>query len=99
MACGLWIIYFLVRYGRSSAPANPEQDFNAYRRALVERYDHQIQLLKSVKYWYLLPLWIGLMLGSTGMVLSGSPERPSWLVRHPGARNLYRSMCVHLVAQ
>ena len=69
-ASGLWIIFFLIRYGRSSAPANPDQDLEAYQRALVERYDRQIRLLKSVKYWYLLPPWIGLLIGSAGVVLS-----------------------------
>lgn len=68
-ASGLWIIIFLLRYGRASAPADPDQGLNGYRRALVERYDHQIRLLKSVKYWYLLPPWIGLLIGSTGVVL------------------------------
>jgi hypothetical protein len=68
-ASGLWIIIFLLRYGRASAPADPDQELNGYQRALVERYDHQIRLLKSVKYWYLLPPWIGLLIGSTGVLL------------------------------
>jgi hypothetical protein len=68
-ASGLWIIIFLLRYGRASAPADPDQGPNGYRRALVGRYDRQIRLLKSVKYWYLVPPWIGLLIGSTGEVL------------------------------
>jgi hypothetical protein len=68
-ASGLWIIIFLLRYGRASAPADPDQELNGYQRALVERYDHQIRLIKSVKYWYLLPPWIGLLIGSTGVLL------------------------------
>ena len=50
-ASGLWIIYFLLRYGRASAPADPGQDLRAYRLDLVQRYDRQISVLKSVKYW------------------------------------------------
>jgi hypothetical protein len=68
-ASGLWIIVFLLRYGRASAPADPAQELSRYRRALVERYDREIRLLKSVKYWYLLPPWIGLLIGSTGAML------------------------------
>lgn len=67
---GLWIVFFLLRYARASAPVNPDQDFSAYRRALVERFDRQIWVLKSVKYWYLLPPWIGLMLNTAGLMLN-----------------------------
>lgn len=69
-ASGLWIIFFLLRYGRASAPADPGQDLRTYRLDLVERYDRQIALLKSVKYWYLLPPWIGMLLNTAGMMLS-----------------------------
>jgi hypothetical protein len=75
-ASGLWIIFFLLRYGRSSAPANPDQDLGAYRGALVERYDRQIRLLGSVKYWYLLPMWIGIVISTIGVLLNKSQQRP-----------------------
>jgi len=65
-ATGLWIIFFLLRYGRASAPPDPGLDLDGYRRALVAKYDRQIWLLKSVKYWYLLPLWLGLALANIG---------------------------------
>ena len=66
---GLWIIAFLLRFGRASVPPDPAQELSQYRRALVERYDREIRLLKSVKYWYLLPPWIGLLIGSAGVML------------------------------
>lgn len=69
-ASGIWIIFFLLRYGRASAPADPGQDLAAYRRDMAERYDRQISLLKSVKYWYLLPPWIGMMLNSAGLMMN-----------------------------
>jgi len=69
-ASAVWIIYFLLRYGRGSANADPSQDLSAYRRALLERYDRQIRLLKSVKYWYLLPPYVGLLIGSAGVLLN-----------------------------
>ncbi|MGA7255111.1 MAG: hypothetical protein WCF17_12415 [Terracidiphilus sp.] len=82
-ASGLWIIFFLLRYGRASKPADSAQDLCVYRQALVERYDQQIGLLKSVKYWYLLPPWIGLMLNTAGLMLNhvhkGTPIWPDFV--------------------
>ena len=71
-ASGLWIIAFLLRFGRTSVPTDPTQELSRYRHALVERYDCQIRLLKSVKYWYLLPPWIGLLTASAGVMLHES---------------------------
>lgn len=73
-ASGLWIIFFLLRYGRASAPADPGQDLRAYRLDLVQRYDQQITVLQSVKYWYLLPPWIGMMLNSAGVMMGHSQK-------------------------
>jgi hypothetical protein len=64
-----WIIFYIVRYGKGPATIDPDQDLSGYVRALVGRYDHQIRLLKSVKYWYLLPLYAGLLIASAGQVL------------------------------
>lgn len=74
-ASGVWIIFFLLRYGRSSVPANPDQDLKAYRNALVRQYDHQIRLLKSVKFWYLLPPWVGCVISTAGVLLHESHQR------------------------
>jgi hypothetical protein len=68
-AGGAWIIYYLLRYGNKSVSADPSQNLMGYTRALVERYDHQIRLLKSVKYWYLLPMYVGLVIISMGLLL------------------------------
>jgi hypothetical protein len=69
-ASAVWIVYYLLRYGRGPANADPDQDLNAFKRALLERYDRQIRLLKSVKYWYLLPPYIGLLIESAGQLLN-----------------------------
>jgi hypothetical protein len=61
-ACGVWIIFYMRRYAKLSRKPVPEQTLGAYREALVERYNRQIRLSKSVKYWYILPLWVGLLL-------------------------------------
>lgn len=61
-----WIIFYLLRYGRGPRDVDPSIDLRGYAQALVNRYDYQIKLLKSVKYWYLLPLYLGLLLGTLG---------------------------------
>jgi hypothetical protein len=70
-ACGVWIASFLLRYSRLSRKPAPEQTLAVYRRELVERYDRQIRLSKSVKYWYVLPLWAGLMLSEAAHLMNG----------------------------
>lgn len=61
-ACGAWFVFYLLRNSRLSLMPVPEQSLALYRRALMERYDGQIRLARTVKYWFLLPLWIGLSL-------------------------------------
>jgi hypothetical protein len=39
-----------------------------YRRALALKYEHQIRLLRNVKFWYLLPLYVGLLISSAGLL-------------------------------
>jgi hypothetical protein len=63
-----WIIFYLLRYGRGPRDVDPSLDLRGYAQALVHRYDHQIKLLKSVKYWYLLPPYVGLLLGTVGIL-------------------------------
>jgi hypothetical protein len=61
-AWGVWTAIFLRRYFKLSRKPAPEQRLAVYRQALMERYDGQIRLSKSVKYWYILPMWLGLLL-------------------------------------
>lgn len=65
-ASSLWVIFYLLRYGRSQRGPDASQNLTTYGRALVERFDQQIRLLSSVKYWYLLPFYVGLMVMSAG---------------------------------
>lgn len=62
-----WIIFYLIRYGKGPSAVDPSLDLMSYTHALAERYDYQIQLLKSVKYWYLLPPYLGLVLATAGV--------------------------------
>ena len=68
-ASAAWIIFFMLRYGRGPRSVDPSLDLSGYTRALANRYDYQIKLLRSVKYWYLLPPYLGLLLGTLGILL------------------------------
>jgi hypothetical protein len=69
--CGVWVIFYLRRYSRASLNPVPEQTLAGYRQALREKYDRQIQLLKSAKYWYVLPFWVGLLLSAVAYLERG----------------------------
>ena len=58
----LWVIGYLLRYGSEPELPDANADAETYRRALIARYDQQIKLLRRVKYWYLLPPYVGLVL-------------------------------------
>ena len=68
--CG-WFILYLRRYAKLSRKPVPEQTLDVYRQALVERYDGQIRLAKSVKYWFILPMWLGQMLYNVAYRVNG----------------------------
>lgn len=68
VAGALWIIYYMRRHGTEPPDPNPDQTLEGYQRALVRKYDHQIRLLHKVKFWYLAPLYVGLLTGSAGLV-------------------------------
>jgi hypothetical protein len=65
---GLWIVYYLWRHGAGPADPLPDQTLATYRRALMAKYDHQIRLLRTVKLWYLLPLYVGMMTLLVGLL-------------------------------
>lgn len=70
----LWIVFYLFHYGKGTANADPNQSLTGFTRSLVAQYDHQIRLLRSVKYWYLLPLYVGLVIATAG----GIANRAGW---------------------
>jgi hypothetical protein len=80
VACGVWIVFVLLRYSRFSRKPAPDQSLVVYRRELVERYDRQIRLLKGVKYWYILPLWVGLMFGAVAYLVNGGGKAGFWVI-------------------
>jgi hypothetical protein len=66
VASSLWIIYYMWRHGAEPADPNPDQTLAGYQLALVRKYDHQIRLLRNVKFWYLAPFYAGLLTASVG---------------------------------
>ena len=72
LATFVWIIYYFLRYGAGPADPDPGQDAAGYQRALVAKIDHQIRLVRSAKLWFLLPMYVGLALGTAGDVITHS---------------------------
>lgn len=69
---GLVTAFTLVRYGRSGKPLDAGRSLTEYVGELMKRYDQQIWLLRNVKYWYLLPMYVGLLMLTGGMLLQQS---------------------------
>lgn len=82
-ASGLWVVFYMLRFGREEPAPAPERSVADFQQALVRKYDHQIRLLKRVKYWYVLPPYVGLVMASAGMLMadaaSGRPVWPQWV--------------------
>jgi hypothetical protein len=78
-ASAAWIIFYLVRFGKGPSSVDPSLDLTGYANALVNQYEHQIKLLKSVKYWYLLPPYLGLLLETVGALRERARGGLSWI--------------------
>jgi hypothetical protein len=75
-----WIILYMLRYGKAKTAVDPSESLASYTQALVRGYDHQIRLLKSVKYWYLMPMYIGLLILSAGVSMQAAQAGiPVWV--------------------
>jgi hypothetical protein len=75
-ACGVWIAFYIRRYSNISRRPVPEQNLLAYQAQLLDRYDRQIRLLKTARYWYILPFWAGLVCSAAaGMARTGDVFR------------------------
>jgi hypothetical protein len=56
VAGALFVGGYLWRQQSNEPPVDPAMSAREYQTALLARIDHQIRLLKSVRYWYFLPL-------------------------------------------
>jgi hypothetical protein len=77
-ASGAWIAFYVWRKGTGPSMPVPDADLHSYEALLLENYDHQIRLLKSVKYWYLLPPYLGLFVGWIGHATRVGWDAVSW---------------------
>jgi len=68
-ASGLWIAYYILRFGSGTRPFDPGVSLTAYNQLLRASYEQQIRLLRNVKYWYLLPPYVGLVVANLGLWL------------------------------
>jgi hypothetical protein len=66
---GIWIAFYILRFGKGPGQPDRTASVMAYSSLLAENYDRQIRLLRNVKYWYLLPIWVGLAIGMVGASL------------------------------
>ena len=74
-AGALWIIYYVRRHGMDHGEPAPDQPVESFRQALALKYEHQIRLLRNVKFWYLLPMYIGLLTTTAGLLNDQSQTR------------------------
>lgn len=93
---GVVVVGFVMAYlwlsHRRTARLDPTADVKSYQLALLERYDHQIRLLKHVKYWYVLPIYLWLLL-----VIVTVPSRfPGGRISHFLVTTLFAAFVVWL---
>jgi hypothetical protein len=62
-ASGVWYGFYILRYGREAPSPAPDRSAADFQQALLRKHDHQIRLLKTVKYWCLAPPYVGLLPG------------------------------------
>jgi hypothetical protein len=65
-AGGVWIAFYILRFGTALKQPDPGANLTAYRKSLSENYDRQIRLLRNVKFWYLLPPYVGILMAVIG---------------------------------
>lgn len=56
------VLFYLWRNHRNQPEPDETADLQSFHSALLVRYDHQIRLLRGVKYWYVLPQYLWLLL-------------------------------------
>jgi uncharacterized protein involved in response to NO len=80
-ASGVWIAYYIVRFGGGPKALDRGLNLNAYGQLLRENYEQQTRLARTVKYWYLLPMYAGLLVANLGFWLrmhgTGQSARPA----------------------
>jgi len=75
---GLAAISFVMGYlwwkHHDLQPLDPTADARVYKAALLARYDRQIRLLRGVRYWYFLPLYVWILAATVVNALHRPPH-------------------------
>lgn len=71
----LFVMGFLWNHHRHIAPLDPTACASDYQTAMLSRIDGQIRLLTSIRYWYLLPVyvpvvWVAVMVSRRSLVFA-----------------------------
>jgi hypothetical protein len=64
IAAVLFVMTYLWWKHRGLKELDPAMDAGSYKTALLKRFDDQIRLLSHVKYWYLGPLYVIVLVGA-----------------------------------
>jgi hypothetical protein len=59
---------------RDLRPLDPSADARGYQAALLARFDRQIRLLRTARYWYFLPMYIWVLAATTVLALHRPPH-------------------------
>jgi len=68
-ASAVFVGGYLWCFGRPAPQPDPAASLSAYRSALAAKFDRQILLLRRAKYWYVAPIYVGLMTWQAGELL------------------------------
>lgn len=77
----VWIAHYILRFGTGPKRLDPGMELGRYSDLLRENYDQQIRLLQRVKYWYLLPPYVGMVVGNVGLWLQATAEGKPLAIR------------------
>jgi len=78
LAAVLFVLVYLWWNHRNLQPLDPSGDVRAYKAALLARYDRQIQLLRTVRYWYFLPLYVWILAATVAGMLHRPARVSPW---------------------
>ena len=77
-ASGAWIAWYVWRNGTAPAAPDRDTDLHSYENLLLDNYNHQIRLLKNVKYWYVMPPYVGLLVAWVGRAVRVGWHQIGW---------------------
>jgi hypothetical protein len=78
VAAVAFVLGYLWWKHRELKPLDATADARAYKAALLARYDRQIQLLRSVRFWYFLPLYVWIVAATLASALHRPARMSPW---------------------